>query len=147
VPETEISQIKKETEVQVTISSIQQTLTGKVKEVSTSAQQTGGQYLVKITIDKTDVPVLSGMFATIALPVERKATNDNVLIPATALITKGQLTGVYTISENNTAMLRWLRLGRTLGDQVEILSGLNANEKYITSSNGKLFNGAKVTIQ
>ncbi|GAL01151.1 probable Co/Zn/Cd efflux system membrane fusion protein [Nonlabens ulvanivorans] len=147
VPETEISQIKKETEVQVTISSIQQTLTGKVKEVSTSAQQTGGQYLVKITIDKTDVPVLSGMFATIAFPVERKAANHNVLIPSSALITKGQLTGVYTISENNTAMLRWLRLGRTLGDQVEILSGLNADEKYITSSNGKLFNGAKVTIQ
>lgn len=147
VPETEISQIKKETEVQVTISSIQQTLTGKVKEVSTSAQQTGGQYLVKITLDKTDVPVLSGMFATIAFPVERKAANHNVLIPSLALITKGQLTGVYTISENNTAMLRWLRLGRTLGDQVEILSGLNADEKYITSSNGKLFNGAKVTIQ
>lgn len=147
VPETEISQIKKETEVQVTISSIQQTLTGKVKEVSTSAQQTGGQYLVKITIDKTEVPILSGMFATIAFPVERKAANHNVLIPTTALVTKGQLTGVYTISENNTAMLRWLRLGRTLGDQVEILSGLNADEKYITSSNGKLFNGAKVTIQ
>ncbi|MEO9503048.1 MULTISPECIES: efflux RND transporter periplasmic adaptor subunit [Nonlabens] len=147
VPETEISQIKKETEVQVTISSIQQTLTGKVKEVSTSAQQTGGQYLVKITLDKTDVPVLSGMFATIAFPIERKAANQNVLIPSSALITKGQLTGVYTISENNTAMLRWLRLGRTLGDQVEILSGLNADEKYITSSNGKLFNGAKVTIQ
>ena len=87
------------------------------------------------------------MFATIAFPVERKAANHNVLIPTTALITKGQLTGVYTISENNTAMLRWLRLGRTLGDQVEILSGLNADEKYITSSNGKLFNGAKVTIQ
>ncbi|WP_405370787.1 efflux RND transporter periplasmic adaptor subunit [Nonlabens sp. Asnod2-A12] len=147
VPETEISQIKKESEVQVTISSIQQTLTGKVKEVSTSAQQTGGQYLVKITLDKTEVPVLSGMFATIAFPVERKAANHNVLIPSSALITKGQLTGVYTISENNTAMLRWLRLGRTLGDQVEILSGLNADEKYITSSNGKLFNGAKVTIQ
>ncbi|MEP6108194.1 efflux RND transporter periplasmic adaptor subunit [Nonlabens ulvanivorans] len=147
VPETETSQIKKETEVQVTISSIQQTLTGKVKEVSTSAQQTGGQYLVKITLDKTDVPVLSGMFATIAFPIERKAANQNVLIPSSALITKGQLTGVYTISENNTAMLRWLRLGRTLGDQVEILSGLNADEKYITSSNGKLFNGAKVTIQ
>lgn len=147
VPETEISQIKKETEVQVTISSIQQTLTGKVKEVSTSAQQTGGQYLVKITLDKTEVPILSGMFATIAFPVERKAANHNVLIPTTALVTKGQLTGVYTISENNTAMLRWLRLGRTLGDQVEILSGLNADEKYITSSNGKLFNGAKVTIQ
>ena len=60
---------------------------------------------------------------------------------------KGQLSGVYVISGNNTAMLRWLRLGRTYGDQVEILSGLNADESYIISSDGKLFNGEKVRYQ
>jgi RND family efflux transporter MFP subunit len=147
VPETEISQIKTGTPVNVMISSINKTLTGKVKEVSTSAQQTGGQYLVKINLDATDVPVLSGMFATVAFPVEKKATSSSILIPTAALVTNGQLSGVYTVSEGNTAMLRWLRLGRTLGDQVEVLSGLNAGESYILTSNGKLFNGAKVSIQ
>jgi len=39
----------------VMVSSIDETLAGTVKEVSTSAQQTGGQYLVKIALDKTEV--------------------------------------------------------------------------------------------
>ena len=29
---------------------------GKVTEVSTSAKNTGGQYLVKVALDKTDAP-------------------------------------------------------------------------------------------
>ena len=44
-------------------------------------------------------------------------------------------------------MLRWLRLGRVYGNSVEVLSGLNADESYIVSAEGKLFNGAKITIQ
>jgi RND family efflux transporter MFP subunit len=147
VPETEISQIKTGIKVTVMISSMDKTLAGSVKEVSTSAQQTGGQYLVKIALDKTAVQVRSGMFAAVAFPVEKKATNNSVLIPTAALVINGQLSGVYTVSQTNTAMLRWLRLGKTVGDQVEVLSGLNVDESYIITANGKLFNGAKVSIQ
>ncbi|PTM08758.1 MAG: efflux RND transporter periplasmic adaptor subunit [Bacteroidetes bacterium] len=147
VPETEISAIKKETTVDVLVKSINQTIKGKVTEVSTSAKNTGGQYLVKIDLDKTDVNILSGMFATVQFPVERKAIASMVLIPKDAIVTNGQLSGVYAVSQSNTALLRWLRLGRTFGDQVEVLSGLNADEAYIVSAEGKLFNGVKITIQ
>ncbi|CAM1370826.1 Efflux transporter periplasmic adaptor subunit [Tenacibaculum litoreum] len=148
VPESEISQIKKDTKVDVAIKSINKTVTGKVSEVSTSAKNTGGQYLVKINLDKTDVKLLSGMFATVQFPVEKTQKSTNmVLIPSEALVHKGQLSGIYTVSQSNTAVLRWLRLGRTFGDQVEVLSGLSANESYIVSSEGKLYNGANITIQ
>ena len=147
VPETEISEIKSGTTVDVLVKSINQTIKGKVKEVSTSAKNTGGQYLVKIDLDKTDANILSGMFTTVQFPVERKAKSKMVLIPSEAIVTNGQLSGVYTVSQSNTALLRWLRLGRTFGDQVEVLSGLNANEAYIVSAEGKLFNGAKISIQ
>lgn len=147
VPETEISDIKKDTKVSVNVKSINQTISGKVTEVSTSAAQTGGQYLVKIALDKTDANILSGMFTTVQFPMERKAETAMVLIPKEAIVTNGQLSGVYTVSQSNTAILRWLRLGRTFGDQIEVLSGLNANESYIVSAEGKLFNGAKINIQ
>lgn len=147
VPETEISEIKTGTMVDVLVKSINQTIKGKVSEVSTSAKNTGGQYLVKIDLDKTDANILSGMFVTVQFPVERKAQSPMVLIPTEAIVTNGQLSGVYTVSQSNTAMLRWLRLGRTFGDEVEVLSGLNTDEAYIVSSEGKLFNGAKISIQ
>ncbi|AUC86693.1 efflux RND transporter periplasmic adaptor subunit [Polaribacter sp. ALD11] len=147
VPETEISQIKKGTTVSVLVKSLEKTIKGKVIEVSTSAKNTGGQYLVKVNLEKTDAAILSGMFATVQFPVERKAKSELVLIPADAIVKNGQLSGVYTVSQTNTALLRWLRLGRAYGDEVEVLSGLNADESYIVSADGKLFNGAKVRVQ
>jgi len=145
VPETEISQIKNGTEVAVLVKSINQSLKGKVTEVSTSAKNTGGQYLVKIALDKTEAHILSGMFVTVQFPVEKKSNFEMVLIPTDVLVTHGQLSGVYTVSQTNTAILRWLRLGRTYGDQVEVLSGLSADEGYIVSAEGKLFNGVKIS--
>jgi RND family efflux transporter MFP subunit len=147
VPETEISEIKTGTAVDVLVKSINKTIKGKVTEVSTSAKHTGGQYLVKISLDKTDANILSGMFVTVQFPVERQSKTELILIPTNAIVTNGQLSGVYTVSQSNTALLRWLRLGRTFGDQVEVLSGLNSDEAYIVSAEGKLFNGAKIKIQ
>ncbi|HUH25713.1 MAG TPA: efflux RND transporter periplasmic adaptor subunit [Flavobacterium sp.] len=146
VPEIEISKIKKDAEVTILVKSINQTLKGKVAEVSLSAKHTGGQYLVKIALHKTETPILSGMFASVQFPIEQQTDNNLVLVPTQAIITNGQLSGIYTISQNNTAILRWLRLGKTYGDQVEVLSGLSANESYIISSEGKLFNGAKISV-
>lgn len=146
VSENQISQIKQGTVVDVLVKTLQKTIKGKVTEVSTSAKNTGGQYLVKVQVDKTDIKILSGMFATVQFPIETTASNM-VLIPHKVVINKGQLTGVYTISQSNTALLRWLRLGRTYGDLIEVLSGLNKDETYIISADGKLYNGAKITIQ
>ncbi|MCI2228599.1 efflux RND transporter periplasmic adaptor subunit [Polaribacter sp. MSW13] len=147
VPETEISQIKKGTIVNVLVKAINKTIKGKVAEVSTSAKNTGGQYLVKINLDKTEAPILSGMFSTVQFPVKREVKSEMVLIPTEAIVKNGQLSGVYTVSQSNTALLRWLRLGRTYGNKVEVLSGLNVDESYIVSAEGKLFNGAKVSVQ
>ena len=148
VAESDISQIKSGTNVSVHVKSINKTIKGNVTEVSTSAKNTGGQYLVKIELNKTDAAILSGMFVTVQFPVTKeKMTNTMVLIPTTAIINKGSLKGIYTVSQQNTAILRWLRLGKTYGDTVEVLSGLNATEQYIVSADAKLFNGAKVVIQ
>ncbi len=68
------------------------------------------------------------------------------MVPETALVKQGQLTGIYTVGTGNVAILRWLRIGKTFGNQVEVLSGLSADEQYIVSAEGKLFNGAKVQI-
>lgn len=149
VPESEISKIKSGTEVQVIVKSTDKIIPATVTEVSTSAKNTGGQYLVKVVLENTDASILSGMYATVQFPIEKKAetTTTTVLVPQEALVKRGQLIGIYTVSQSKTALLRWLRVGRTFGDNVEVLSGLAADENYIISSEGKLFNGAKITIK
>ncbi|PRZ21670.1 efflux RND transporter periplasmic adaptor subunit [Flavobacterium granuli] len=150
VSENDIASIQKGMPVNILVKSSNTKLTGKVSELSLSATNTGGQYLVKINLDKTDSTVLSGMFVNVQFPVTNKATtptNEMVWVPQSALIKQGQLTGIYTIGTGNTAILRWLRTGKNIGNQVEILSGLSANENYIVSAEGKLYNGALVSIK
>ena len=92
------------------------------------------------------------MFVNVIFPFKRSGGvnqdfQESVTVPKSALVENGQLTGIYTVSTANTAMLRWVKTGKTLGDQVEILSGLNSKGPYIVSANGKLFNGAKVSLK
>lgn len=150
VPEAVISKIKKGETVNVVVSSINAELPGSVTEVSTSSANSGGQYLVKVSLDSKNENVRSGMFASVQFPNVKNQTpnaTETIMIPEEAIIINGQLSGVYTVSQQNTAVLRWLRLGKSFGDNVEVLSGLTSGESYILSSEEKLYNGAKLSIQ
>ncbi len=152
VSESDITMINNGMNAKIVVKSTHQELAGKVIEVSNSAKNTGGQYLVKINLTNPGNKVLSGMFVNIQFPIANKSKvatiqTDKIVVPETALIKQGQLTGVYTIGTGNVAILRWLRIGKTFGNQVEVLSGLSANEQYIVSAEGKLYNGALVSVQ
>jgi hypothetical protein len=102
--------------------------------------------MVKVLLDASDANILSGMYATVQFPIVQE-NSKAIMIPNDALVYNGQLTGIYTVSQSNTALLRWLRLGRTVGDKVEVLSGLSADEEFIVSAEGKLYNGVKISLQ
>ena len=67
-------------------------------------------------------------------------------VPENSIVYKDQLTGLYTATAENTALLRWVRLGKKQAGQVEVLSGLSAGEQFILSADGKLYNGAPIKL-
>lgn len=151
VSEQNIAMISNGMPVEVILKSLNKTVSGTVSEISKSSAQTGGQYMVKINIHNAS-GLLPGMFVNVQFPFKssgkiNQSFQESMMIPKTALVENGQLTGVYVVSSQNTAVLRWLKTGKSLGDQVEILSGLDPKESYIISSTGKLYNGAKVQIK
>ena len=90
------------------------------------------------------------MYVNVTIPLNSKAataknSSGAIMIPASSIIFKDQLTGIYAVSKNHTALLRWVRLGKTTSNDVEVLSGLAADEPFVLSSEGKLFNGASIT--
>jgi RND family efflux transporter MFP subunit len=150
VPESSISKIEKGLRTKVMIPSIETAVSGNVSKVSASSANSGGQYVVKIDLEESNKKMRSGMFVTVNFPSIKNDSahqSGTVLIPRSIVIERGGLTGIYTVSQQETAVLRWLRLGKTIGDQVEVLSGLKADETYILDTEGKLYNGAKLTIQ
>ena len=93
VPESEILGIKNDTEIEVLLKSLNEKIKGKVTEVSTSAKNTGGQYLVKVMLTAPDSKILSGMYATVRFPLERKEVSNAIMIPCDAVVENGQLIG------------------------------------------------------
>lgn len=71
-----------------------------------------------------------GMFARLWLPVPASGTGAGQLaVPASAVIRRAEITGVYVIDSAGRPLLRMVRLGRVMGDNVEILAGLAAGER------------------
>ncbi|HZX59930.1 MAG TPA: efflux RND transporter periplasmic adaptor subunit, partial [Mucilaginibacter sp.] len=151
VPESAISQIREGATATITVKAINRVINGNITQINHSSQFSGGQYLIKVGIpDGEKQGLFAGMYADVAIPVQQTALNkaggDQVMIPITSIEHRDQLTGIYTIGNNNTALLRWVRLGKVEGNQVEVLSGLAPREQFIVSADGRLFNGAAVKI-
>jgi RND family efflux transporter MFP subunit len=148
VSESEITNVKEGAKATIILKSTGRIMQGSVSEVSPSSQFSGGQYRIKVNIPESEKAGLySGMYVNVAIEASGKITSNNLLVPTTAILYKDQLTGLYTITENQTALLRWVTLGKTYGDQVEILSGLRNDENFILTSKGKLYNGVPITLE
>lgn len=134
----------------VNIGSSDKILNATISEISQSAENSGGQYLIKAGIPKNESTGLyPGTFVNISIPVKaRSSVDDNqVWVPVSAIVHQDELDGIYTVSNDNRAMLRWLRLGKTQGGLVEVLSGLSPNDAFISSTDGRLFNGVPVKVK
>ena len=76
----------------------------------------------------TGLPVVPGMFARVAFPL--KGSGDaRLLVPARAVIRRTELTAVYVVPPKGGAQLRQVRLGKTQGDEIEVLSGVHGGER------------------
>lgn len=67
-----------------------------------------------------------------------------VVVPSTALVRRGSLTGVYVLRDDR-AWLRWLRIGRETDGHAEVLAGLAPGETFAASPAG-LADGRAVRV-
>jgi RND family efflux transporter MFP subunit len=147
VPANWISEISEGDSVTVSVSAAGIDVADAVlTAVSNAGDPMSRQYAIEaqITDPEAASQLKTGMFAEIGIRVEGA---DALYIPTSALVQRGQLTGVYTISDNNRTVLRWVRTGRTAGESVEVLTGLTPGEQYIASMNQPLRQGQLVNIQ
>lgn len=146
VPESQIDLFQVGSKVQVEIPATRaNAFEGTVTSVNPSGSAMSRQYTVKITLQTPrDGEVKSGMFARVLLT---KGDTKVLMIPRSAIVSRGQLTGIYTLSSEDELMLRWIRIGRWHNDQVEVLSGLQEGERYVTSYEGRVREGQPIAIQ
>lgn len=138
-PEALAGQLAIGAALQAEIPSLQRSVTATVSEIAPAADPASRSVQVKATL-ADDPQLTAGLYARVAVgtaPVER------LLLPATAVVTRGQLTGVYAVTDGR---LQWrlVKTGRTVGERVEILSGLVAGEQVVTAGTERALHGARV---
>jgi RND family efflux transporter MFP subunit len=147
VSDYQLAHVKKGIKVTCEIKALNKNVSAVITEVAPSASNTGGQYAVKasLNLDKEDLQkVSSGMYTNVIVDLPMDSASKTICVSKSALFERGQLTGVYTISKQNTALLRWVRLGKDLGDRFEVVSGLQDGEKYIIDTPVGLVDGIPV---
>lgn len=86
----------------------------------------------------------SGTFARLEVPTSGTAPAA-VWVPRSAVVVRGDLTGVFVASAANRAELRWIALGEPVGDHVPVRAGLAPADRVIDAP-GALRDGQPVEV-
>jgi RND family efflux transporter MFP subunit len=115
-------------------------LEGRVAEIA-RIDPTSHSFVVKIDLPSS-AALRSGLFgrARFAGPTRRVST-----VPATALISRGQLTFVYVVDREERARLRPISPGVSDQDRTEILAGLREGDAVVANPPASLTDGVRVT--
>jgi RND family efflux transporter MFP subunit len=90
------------------------------------------RYTVNAIVANPHRAVLSGSAARLALP---RGTRRAMVIPAEAIVRRDDLTGVHALV-GGAPSLRWIRIGRAVGDGVEVIAGLTVGDTVVVPVGG-----------
>jgi membrane fusion protein (multidrug efflux system) len=110
----------------VLIDDLNKQCTGTVSEIVPEAQSASRTFQVKVT-GPCPPGLYTGMFGRILIPLQDEKV---LVIPRQAVQTIGQLE-LVEVAENGRVSRRAIRTGRTLGENVEVLSGLREGEPVV----------------
>lgn len=114
----------------------------KVNTIVPLGDELSRSYEVKLDIDSYDF-LRPGMYANVFVPIKEKKM---ILLPKTAIVSHGQITGIFIVDKDNIIHFRVVRLGRKLKDKVEIISGVKPDERFLVSPTPLVKDGDKVLI-
>lgn len=116
---------------------------GVVSEIVPAADASSHTFLIKIDLPPSK-ELHPGMYASAEIPV---GTRQAVLAARSAIVMRGSLSCAYVLDNNNIAQLRYVMLGASHGDSVEVLSGIGANEKLVDNPADRDLAGKRIEVQ
>jgi membrane fusion protein, copper/silver efflux system len=108
-----------------------QPFTGRVTYVDPMLGDQSRTVKARITVPNSDGRIKPGMYATVIL---NSATQSALTVPRSAVVQTGERALVFVDVGNGGLNAQTVRLGRTGGDYVEILSGLTSGQRVVTSA-------------
>ena len=126
VPEDLMGHIRLSELLAFRIDALSREMRGRVVEIVPSSDPSSRTVVVRVRLSGTK-DVLPGMFGRLLLPMKPE---EILAVPASALIRAGQLTMVDVLQDARLER-RTVQLGRPIGSQFEVLSGIAAGETVV----------------
>jgi RND family efflux transporter MFP subunit len=127
--------------VSLGVDSVDQVLTGQIELVSPIVDPGTGTVKVTVVLDDYPDGVRPGDFAEVEIVTEQR--NNALLLPSTAVIEeRGQ--HILYLADGDKASRRDVEIGFVVGDQTEILTGIDAGARVIVKGQRNLSDGAPI---
>jgi len=139
VPEAIVSHIKRDSRMEILTDSLSTGLQGVTSEIAPAADPVSRTFRVKLDLPP-GTGLKPGQFARVLVPIGERSC---LRIPATGVVQRGQLEIVFAVAENR-AHMHIVKTGKRIGDEVEILSGLDGVETIASSGVEQLVDGQPV---
>jgi RND family efflux transporter MFP subunit len=146
VPQTYASSIKPDQNATVSFREISdKAFSAKVVRTAGALDPAARTLLTELQVANTDRKLFPGMYAEIkfAFPQDGRT----LLVPGNTIIVQSDGPKVLTVDAKQTIRTRPVKLGRDLGDKVEILSGLDPAEPLVANPSDSLREGIEVKVQ
>ncbi|HTG74263.1 MAG TPA: efflux RND transporter periplasmic adaptor subunit [Terriglobia bacterium] len=140
VPESVFGVIRKGDPVRIVLEAANKAeLQGRVSEIVPSADPATRTTIVKVDLPKAS-SLRSGLFGRAFLAYGERSI---ISVPRELVVQHGQLTSVYVLDEKIVRQ-RLIKLGKSLGDRVEVVAGLQNGDLLIVEPREKLTDGMEV---
>ncbi len=126
VPVRLIGKIKLGQDVAVSIDRPSVKIKGKIAQIVSEVDSVSRTQTVKVTLDKTEQPLLPGTFGRLTIEDSPRST---ILVPSSCVYKTGQIEFVQVL--NAAIENRLVKTGSVRGDMTEILSGLSDGERIL----------------
>ncbi len=130
VPEVDISQIKLGQSVEIHADAYPDRIfKGNVRLIAPEAvkQENVTSFEVRIALAQGQIELLSGM--NVDLTFLGQKLDNALVIPTVAIVTKNGQSGVLVPDENNQAEFRPITTGISLGNEIQIIKGIQAGDR------------------
>lgn len=117
----------------------------KVVSTSRSIDATTRTLLTQLEVDNSKDELLSGSFVQVHLPLPLGLASWR--LPSNTLLFRSDGLHVATVDANNRVQLNTVQIGRDFGNEIEILSGVRAQDRVIINPVDSLLSGAQVRIK
>jgi RND family efflux transporter MFP subunit len=146
VPQTQSRSIVPEQNATVSVREIpDKTFNAKVVRTAGALDPASRTLLTELQVPNDDGQLFPGMYAEVkfALPHD----NRTLVVPGNAVMIRSDGPKVLVVDAKQTIRARAVKLGRDLGDKVEIASGLDPSESIVANPTDSLHDGVEVKVQ